>query len=176
MEKLKNKRLWVMVGVPGSGKSTFIANHKDFFNEQKAIISRDEIRFSFMKEGDSYFTNETKVFNEFIKQIINSLNTNIDTIVDATHISKGSRRKLLKALGTNLKDIEVNAIVISVPLDVAIERNNKREGIKIVPEIAIMKMYNNYEEPIIEEGFDNIWIRNEVLGEEKPTYKIIKRS
>ena len=159
MEKSKNKRLWVMVGIPGSGKSTFIQNHKSYFNEHQAIISRDDIRFSFVTENDAYFSKEIAVFNEFIRQIKNSLNESIDTIVDATHVSIGSRAKLLRHLAPSLKEIEINAIVLKVPLEVALERNSYREGLKYVPESAIKNMYTQFTNPTFEEGFDNIWIK-----------------
>lgn len=156
----QKKRLWIMVGIPASGKSTFIATHDNFFNERKAVISRDNVRFSMIKEGDSYFSREKEVFNEFIRQIKISLEENFDTIVDATHINAGSRSKLLRALGDSLKNIEINAIVIRTPLDVALERNSKREGLSLVPESAIRDMYSHFTIPTLDEGFDNIWIKN----------------
>ena len=159
MENLKDKRLWVMCGIPGSGKSTFIATHNNFFNERKAVISRDNIRFSMIKEKDSYFSKEKEVFAEFIRQIKESLNKNIDTIVDATHINPPSRGKLLRALGNSLKNVQINAIVIKVPLEIALERNKQREGIKVVPDQAIINMNSQFTEPILDEGFDNIWIK-----------------
>lgn len=162
----QKKRLWIMVGIPASGKSTFIATHDNFFNERKAVISRDNIRFSMIKEKDSYFSREKEVFNEFIRQIKISLEENFDTIVDATHINAGSRSKLLRALDNSLKNIEINAIVIRTPLDIALERNSKREGLSLVPESAIRDMYSHFTIPTIDEGFDNIWIVKEENGKE----------
>jgi len=160
-----------MCGIPGSGKSTWIQQHKNYFNERQAIISRDDVRFSMIKEGDEYFSREKEVFNEFIRQIKVSLEENFDTIVDATHISVGSRSKLLRALGNSLKDIEINAIVIKVPLETALERNNKREGLSLVPETAIRNMYSQFTIPTFDEGFTNIWIVKEENG--KKIYQII---
>ena len=176
MENLKDRRLWVMVGVPGSGKSTFITTHINFFAERKAVISRDDIRFSMLKEGESYFSKEKEVFVEFIRQIKDSLNKNIDTIVDATHISSASRGKLLRALGNSLKNVQINAIVIKVPLEIALERNKQREGIKVVPDQAIINMNSQFTEPTLDEGFDNIWINEgETYIYHKTVWKIIRK-
>jgi predicted ABC-type ATPase len=56
---MKSKTLWLIAGVPGSGKSTFLANK---VNSSKAkIVSRDAIRFKLLGDGDSYFKNEDTV-------------------------------------------------------------------------------------------------------------------
>ena len=53
--------LYIMVGVPGCGKSTWIENNRDSYS---TVISRDEIRFNMLKSDDDYFKYETKVFKE----------------------------------------------------------------------------------------------------------------
>ena len=58
-------KLYLMVGIPGSGKSTFIANTKEV---RTLIVSRDAIRFSMVSEGESYFKKEKEVFNTFINR------------------------------------------------------------------------------------------------------------
>ena len=140
------------------------------------VISRDDIRFSMIKDGDSYFAKEKEVFTEFVRQIKDSLNKNVDTIVDATHISPSSRGKLLRALGESLKTTQVNAIVIKTSLENALERNKKREGLKVVPDKAIINMDSQFSEPTLDEGFDNIWIREgETYIYHKPVWKIIRK-
>ena len=87
-----------MMGIPGSGKSTFIKKRRDIFNNP-IVISRDKIRFSLLEEGDEYFSKEDEVLEEFTKQIVESLSRPIgDTIVDATHLNGGSRRKILNLI------------------------------------------------------------------------------
>lgn len=150
------KRMYVMVGVPGSGKSTFIKNHINGIKTSYAVISRDEIRFSLVAEDEPYFSKETAVFNKFISDIKESLKENDVTIVDATHINGGSRGKLFRALGSTLKDVQVVALVIKVPMELAIERNNMREGRSLVPESAIENMYSQFSLPTFNERFDRI--------------------
>ena len=97
--------LYIMVGVPGCGKSTWIENNRSSYS---TVISRDEIRFNMLKSDDDYFKYETKVFNEYVNQINNAINypCDIDEIYcDATQINEKSRNKLLNRL--NLKDVNI---------------------------------------------------------------------
>ena len=71
-------KLYVACGIPGSGKSTYLANYvKSHYTNKLSnmykIVSRDAIRFSLLKEGDDYFSCEREVFNTFIKEIFNTL-------------------------------------------------------------------------------------------------------
>ncbi|MBQ5851012.1 MAG: AAA family ATPase, partial [Lachnospiraceae bacterium] len=55
--KMKQKKVWLLVGIPGSGKSTWV-NKK--LNELEAgsavVISRDTIRFGLLEQrGGDYF-------------------------------------------------------------------------------------------------------------------------
>ena len=54
--------LFIMMGAPGAGKSTFIKNLK---GESGIPISRDQIRFSMVKEDEPYFSKEKEVYKEF---------------------------------------------------------------------------------------------------------------
>lgn len=158
MEKLRKRKLYLMCGIPGSGKSTWIQNHKNKFAGTVKVISRDKIRFSMLKDDDDYFSKEDEVWEEFIKQAKISLQENDNTILDATHLNVSSRSKILRALKDSLKNIEICAIVIAPPVDVAIKQNNMREGRALVPEKVIRKMYHSFYYPELIEGFDKIYI------------------
>ena len=147
--------LYVMCGIPGSGKSTWIRNN---LTENDKHISRDEIRFSMIKEGEEYFSKENKVFEQFCLDIVSALKKGYNVFADATHINRGSRRKLLQQVATYADSIQ--AIEVPTPVSIALERNEGRkdEGLRYVPPSAIKRMYNQYEEPDYDEGFDEILI------------------
>ena len=150
-------------GIPGIGKSTWIQNHKDFIEGKTIVISRDEIRFSLLKDGDPYFSKEDETWAEYINQIKIAIDNNkVDNIfLDATHINPRSRNKVFKALGKKYleKVNEINNIWFLCDVRLAIERNEKRAGTKrYVPSKAIYNMYATSEIPLLEEKFNNRYI------------------
>ncbi len=162
--------LYVMIGCPGSGKSTWVANHYD--RNEDSWFSRDKIRFSIVSEEEDYFSKEKIVFEEFVREINEGLENGDDVFADATHISKASRKKLLKAVNLELVS-EIKAIWIKTPLSECIKRNENRVGTRsYVPQGVIKRMYNNFEEPEFEEGFNTIY----VIEEHKPIQIIKERA
>ena len=143
---MTKKTIWLMSGISGSGKSTWIKNR---LNEDTDIwCSRDAVRFSMVKEDEEYFSQETKVFRTWINQICDALNNpNIKNIyIDATHINDKSRNKTLSCLPKENIDEIVN-VVFSVSLKECIRRNANRKGREKVPEDVIMNMYNSFSLP-----------------------------
>ena len=145
-----NKTLWIMCGAPASGKSWF-AKNKLIKDSNWNYISRDEVRFSMVKDDEEYFSHETAVFNEFVKKIAIALEWGHDNIIaDATHLNWGSRRKLLKALNKYypMEELDIIPVVIDVKLEDILERNKLRDGRARVPEETIRRMYRNISDPV----------------------------
>ena len=140
---MKRKHLVLCVGAPGSGKSTWIRNH---LGEGDAYVSRDEVRFSIVQDDEEYFSHETAVFNEFVKQIEAKLNQGYRVFADATHISWASRRKLIQKLHDK-ENLNVDVYVLRTSLDTCLERNEKREGRAYVPKSVIRRMNTQMTDP-----------------------------
>ena len=158
MRKNNQKQLIIMCGVPGAGKSTWVKKHFMSFPGYTKVVSRDEIRFSIIKDDEDYFSHETEVYNKFIEEIKDGLEHCDTTIADATHINEASRTKLLKALGNSLKDVKVIAVVLKSSLQVTLVQNEQREGRKLVPRGQVRRMWYQFTKPTLEEGFDEIWV------------------
>lgn len=140
------KKLYIMVGAPGSGKTTYIRTHAA--PGHSAHISRDAIRFAKLEEGESYFGREKEVYKTFIQQIVMAFDDCpwVDEVwADATHLSENSRKKLLSNLIT--VDIDVIPVVIMPELDICLGQNMLRTGRERVPDAIVEKMYNTYEDP-----------------------------
>ena len=150
----KKYNLYIMVGLPGSGKST-IAKKLIKILENTTIVSRDEIRFNLLQENDAYFKYEKKVYNTFIDEINKKLKKG-NVIADATHISIAARHKLISRISTDYN--KIIAIVITSNPHTCVERNNQRIGRAKVPEQVIWDMLKNTQFPNIkEEKIDEVY-------------------
>lgn len=75
-------------------------------------------------------------------------------IADATHLNRKSRAKVLNEVAKFADEIE--AIVMDVHLETALERNDNRTGRAFVPRGVIRRMFFQMETPTRDEGFDKI--------------------
>lgn len=152
---MNKPKLIIMVGIPGSGKSTFAQNYiKDANNMSTVWVSRDEVRYSLISGTDEYFAKEKDVFKIFVKKINTALAEGKDAIADATHINAQSRKKLLSSI--TVPDIQIEACVMETSLQECLANNEKREGRARVPKAAILRMYRQFEYPTFSEGFSSI--------------------
>ena len=142
MERVK---FYMMVGVPGSGKS-FIANQI----LKGTVVSSDAIRAElFGSEDDQNHNNE--VFNELHKRVHALLAEGKDVIYDATNLSRKRRKNFIKELPA---DVEKIAVVAATELDIILKQNSERT--RVVPEEVIMRMFKQMTLPRHDEGWDKI--------------------
>ena len=142
-----NKTLWITCGIPGSGKSTWIKNH---MNEECDVhCSRDEVRFSMLKDGEDYFAHEDEVWQKWINDISYAIeNPDVKNIyVDATHLNNSARQKVLKELLMYETEFELKYLVFDVPFEICLERNEGRTGRAYVPKSVIRRMWFCFDAP-----------------------------
>lgn len=156
MNDMQRQRLFVLIGIPGSGKTTLAKSMIESLQDNTVHISRDSIRNEI---GDVIFNkkSESNVFKTYISRIATALKLGYDVIADSTNLSKDKRLiyfALCEALEkTKLAEVDIVAIFVPTPLSICIERNNERCGKDKVPEETIEFMYSKIEEPSYDEGF-----------------------
>lgn len=145
----------MMCGVPGSGKTTYVKENM-YDPEEDAYISRDEIRYEILGEGEDYFAHEGHVYCEFVNRIKKAVGEGRECVfVDATHLNRASRKKLVKQLGINPSEITV--MWMDTPFNICLERNRQRQGRECVPDKEMYAMKNRFQVPSkTVEGFGRV--------------------
>ena len=135
--------LYVMCGIPGSGKTTIAHNFSDI------VISSDEVRKSLY--GDASIQCNAKLVFQIVDELVLKSLQNKNVVYDATSISPKVRKRIID----KFKDkANIIGVYVNTSLDICISRNNNRE--RVVPESVIRKMYSNFTIPTLEEGFSKI--------------------
>ena len=149
--------LYILCGPSGSGKSTWA---RKFMKENNVkYVSRDEIRFSMLKEGEDYFSHEKEVFKQFVESLAQALIEGYDVIADATHISEFSRCKLTQAIDRYTHYYQIIAVVFNTDVETCVKQNKMRTGWADVPENIIRNMCRDFRAPTLEEDPRIIEIR-----------------
>ena len=156
--------LYLMMGCPGSGKSTFIKNKIKNKDSKCAIISRDEIRFSITKPDEPYFAHENEVCAAMWEKINVELANGKNVFVDQTSLTVRSRKWLLQHV--KVKYDHLNIIWVDASLETCLARNKARYGtMAFVPEESLIRMYKSIVPPLPVEGFYRIFKYNSETDE-----------
>jgi len=144
--------LAIMIGAPGSGKTTFC----------KRKLSDTHIRLNLDMLGTRH--RENILFRACLeaKQAVVIDNTNLTTRIRARFIGP--------AIQAGFYCI---AYFMDVPLDWCRMMNDNRTGEQHIPDHAVISMYRQLEEPTYQEGFRGINVFGMEVNQE--TYEIITR-
>jgi predicted kinase len=137
----------LLVGLPGSGKSTYVAG--------KPVLSSDAIRL-LLADSETDQSIHARVFATLRYLLVQRLEIHRPlTYIDATHLTRAERKPYIEIAQQHSAQIE--AVYFNVPLEVCIERNKTRT--RQVPEDVLTKMSAKLQPPTHEEGFARIEIR-----------------
>ena len=145
---------YMMVGLPGSGKSTKAEQIKNEFGAK--IFSSDSLRKE--KFGDEKIQKDAQaIFKVLLNRCAAFLNAGHTTILDATNLSYKKRMTFLKELDRKV-DLAFSKICIlmATPYEICYERNRSRE--RVVPDEVMKHMYCSFYTPTYFEGWDDIQI------------------
>jgi predicted kinase len=155
-------KCYQLIGVPGSGKSTWIKNQTwalgmpvvstDFFVEAEAH-----------RQGKTY----TEVFESYMPTAVNLMVNQVlvcqanklDFIWDQTSTTVASRKRKFNTLLAS--QYEHIAVVFKVPEPNELTRRLMSRPGKEVPADVMENMIRNFELPSMDEGFKQIWVVGE---------------
>lgn len=156
---MQTNNLYILVGPPGIGKTTWIAKH--FNPEDVYIISYDNAKEAILKKH--------KVFNSLINKQVEALveaqfagaaNCNKDIIIDNPSLKKSHRANLLSKLNLGEKSYKKIAVIFIFQgfEDLVIQNMLRRKELtgKGIKEQALFKLMEGYEPVSNCEGFDQI--------------------
>ena len=152
----KQPRLYVLIGIPGSGKTTWVQNQD--WAQDCVYVSTDTYVEQYAKSLDKTYT---EVFEEFMPEAVNLMCQDVivarskdqDIIWDQTSTTVISRQRKFNML----PDYYAIAVVFRCPAaDELVRRLSSRPG-KVIPVDVLHSMIKNFEIPTEEEGFKEIW-------------------
>jgi predicted kinase len=150
------KKLYVLVGVPASGKTTWLKNQTWALG--LTVVSTDTFVEDYAKRvGKTY----SEVFDEYmptaieqmVEQVEHARDHGHDIIWDQTSTTVASRLRKFRML----PDYYKIAVVFSVPDAEEHERRLQSRPGKVIPPAVLQDMKEKFELPTEEEGFNEIW-------------------
>ena len=153
----KMKNAYILVGVPGSGKSTWVDAQR-WIDDNVVVTSTDKYVEAFAKrEGKTY----SEVFEEYmpeavglmVNEVLDAIEEGKDIVWDQTSTTVPSRAKKIRMLDGYKKIV----VVFKIPSENELHRRLMSRPGKTIPEDVVKRMIEQYEEPTLEEGFDELW-------------------
>ena len=162
--------LWMLVGVPGSGKSTWIAqNFPDLTGCYVASTDRLIEIYASMRGAtydDVFLENIKYAEKAMLTHVKDAVMYNYDIIWDQTNLTPKSRAKKLSLIPTHYRKISV---FFPTPETGELDRRLASRPGKTIPPYIIDGMIEMIEYPDFDEGFDVIWNAN-AYNERKEGY------
>lgn len=156
-------KLILLVGLSGSGKSTYAQKLKEQ-NENFAIVSSDQMRIKLFGDVNVQDKNDI-LFAKIHKDVEELLQCGSNVIVDATNLTYKTRRPFIdiaKKIAKQCRSVgcdhcySTEAHIIATDFDECSGRNLSRD--RVVPQEVLFNQLKKFQVPFYGEGFDNIKI------------------
>lgn len=149
-------KCYQLIGVPGSGKSTWIKNQ--IWTLGLSVVSTDNFVEAHALMQDKTYT---EVFKEYMPAAVRLMANQVevckangvDVIWDQTSTTLASRTRKFNML----PDYEHIAVVFKTPAPEELARRLASRPGKEIPEHVMRGMIDGWDEPTLEEGFKEIW-------------------
>ena len=145
------KTLKMMIGLPGSGKTSYAKKY--LMNNNTVYLSSDQIRIDMFGYEDQ--NHNDKVFERMKNETLEAISQDFDVIYDATNLSKKRRADIIKKVQEAGGIVE--AYLLCTPIDVILERNLMRQE-RIIPWDKLQEMIKSIECPMYYENFAYIYL------------------
>ena len=149
--------LWMLIGVPAAGKSTWIATHHFDWNNTVLISTDNIIDQRAASQNKTY----SQVFQSEIKSATTEMNTNLRNAIannenivwDQTNVTASARKKKLALIPDDYHKI---AVFFKTPDTAELTRRLDSRVGKTIPHNIVHGMISQLEPPGHNEGFDEI--------------------
>lgn len=150
--------LIMLIGVPTSGKSSYVNSllENDYWKSSTILSTDNYIENAAKVKGVSYdemFADAIGPAHSYLNhQLTEAISKQNPIIWDQTNLTITTRKKKMNRIPTWWRRV---AVYFEISFDDALMRNQFRQG-KMIPANILKKMFEDYQHPLYEEGFDKI--------------------
>lgn len=149
-------KCYQLIGVPGAGKSTWVANQE--WAKDCAYISTDHYVEKFARRlgktyNDVFDLVMPRAVNLMTRAVVRARQAGKDIIWDQTSTSIKSRKRKFNML----RDYYHIAVVFETPDEAELARRLASRPGKNIPKNVMDMMIGNFQEPTEDEGFKEVW-------------------
>ena len=141
-------KVYVMVGIPGAGKTTYARTHL----KETVYIGTDALRMELYGK-ELTLKGRKKVYRLLEMRLWQALDQGMDVVLDCANVTRNRRRQLLAPIP---KDCDIIGIVLKTPLKNALKNNKKRQRYVFPGGILLMNLMMSV--PKMDEGFHEIYV------------------